>query len=42
MTRDADPLVIRCAITGSADADPERRPHHPITPGQIVEEALAA
>ena len=37
-----DPLVIQCAVTGSADPDPERRPNLPVTPEQIVEEALAA
>jgi 3-keto-5-aminohexanoate cleavage enzyme len=38
----SDPLIIQCAVTGSADADAERRPNLPVTPGQIVEEALAA
>ena len=37
-----DPLIIQCAITGSADPDPERRPNLPVTPGQIVDEAIAA
>jgi len=37
-----DPLVIQCAITGSIDPDPERRPNLPATPGAIVEAALAA
>ena len=37
-----DPLVIQCAVTGSADADPERRPNLPSTPEQIVESAVAA
>ena len=36
------PLVIQCAITGSIDPDPERRPNLPATPAAIVEEALAA
>jgi 3-keto-5-aminohexanoate cleavage enzyme len=38
----AAPLVIQCAITGSIDADPERRPNLPSTPDAIVAEALAA
>jgi 3-keto-5-aminohexanoate cleavage enzyme len=38
----ADPLVIQAAITGSVDPDPERRPNLPVTPEQIVAEALAA
>jgi 3-keto-5-aminohexanoate cleavage enzyme len=38
----ADPLVIQCAITGSIDADPERRPNLPATPAAIVDAALAA
>ncbi len=37
-----DPLVIQCAITGSIDPDPERRPNLPATPAAIVAEALAA
>jgi uncharacterized protein (DUF849 family) len=36
------PLVIQCAITGSIDPDPERRPNLPATPEAIVAEALAA
>ena len=36
------PLVIQCAITGSMDPDPERRPNLPSTPAAIVAEALAA
>jgi 3-keto-5-aminohexanoate cleavage enzyme len=36
------PLVIQCAVTGSADADPERRPNLPATPAQIIESALGA
>jgi 3-keto-5-aminohexanoate cleavage enzyme len=39
---DADPLVIQCAVTGSADPDPERRPNLPVTPRQIIDEAVAA
>jgi 3-keto-5-aminohexanoate cleavage enzyme len=38
----AAPLVIQCAITGSIDPDPERRPNLPATPAAIVAEALAA
>jgi 3-keto-5-aminohexanoate cleavage enzyme len=38
----SDPLIIQCAVTGSADADPKRRPNLPVTPEQIVKEALAA
>ncbi|HEV2774473.1 MAG TPA: 3-keto-5-aminohexanoate cleavage protein [Solirubrobacteraceae bacterium] len=38
----ADPLVIQCAITGSIDADPERRPNLPATPQAIVASALEA
>ncbi|MDP2712712.1 MAG: 3-keto-5-aminohexanoate cleavage protein [Solirubrobacteraceae bacterium] len=37
-----EPLVIQCAITGSVDPDPERRPNLPTTPEAIVAEALAA
>ena len=36
------PLVIQCAITGSIDPDPQRRPNLPATPEAIVAEALAA
>ncbi|HEX4364932.1 MAG TPA: 3-keto-5-aminohexanoate cleavage protein [Solirubrobacteraceae bacterium] len=36
------PLVIQCAITGSIDPDPVRRPNLPATPDAIVAEALAA
>jgi 3-keto-5-aminohexanoate cleavage enzyme len=36
------PLVIQCAITGSIDPDPERRPNLPVTPEAIIAEALAA
>jgi 3-keto-5-aminohexanoate cleavage enzyme len=37
-----DPVIIQCAITGSADPDSERRPNLPVTPEQVIEEALAA
>lgn len=37
-----DPLIIQCAVTGSANPDPERRPNLPVTPQQIIDEALAA
>lgn len=36
------PLVIQCAVTGSVDPDPERRPNLPVTPAAIVDEALCA
>ncbi|CAB4949377.1 unannotated protein [freshwater metagenome] len=36
------PLIIQCAVTGSADPDPERRPNLPTTPGRIIEESLEA
>lgn len=36
------PLIIQCAVTGSADPDPERRPNLPTTPDRIVEESLEA
>jgi 3-keto-5-aminohexanoate cleavage enzyme len=36
------PVVIQCAVTGSADADAERRPNLPSSPEAIVESALAA
>jgi 3-keto-5-aminohexanoate cleavage enzyme len=36
------PVVIQCAVTGSADPDPERRPNPPVTPAAIVDEAVAA
>jgi len=38
----AAPLVIQCAITGSTDPDPVKRPNLPTTPEQIVAEALSA
>jgi 3-keto-5-aminohexanoate cleavage enzyme len=37
-----DPLVVQCAVTGSQDPDPERRPNLPVTTEAIVAEALAA
>jgi 3-keto-5-aminohexanoate cleavage enzyme len=37
-----DPLIIQCAITGSAAPDGDRRPNLPVTPEQVIEEALAA
>jgi 3-keto-5-aminohexanoate cleavage enzyme len=36
------PVVIQCAVTGSADPDPRRAPNLPLTPGAIVDEAIAA
>jgi 3-keto-5-aminohexanoate cleavage enzyme len=36
------PLVIQCAVTGSADPDPEKRPNLPATPEQIIESAIGA
>src|SRR4051812_26555365 len=36
------PLVIQCAVTGSAAPDPERRPNVPLTAEAIVESALGA
>ncbi len=36
------PVVIQCAITGSADPDPQRRPNLPLTTDAIAEEATAA
>jgi 3-keto-5-aminohexanoate cleavage enzyme len=38
----ADPVVIQCAVTGSQEPDPERRPNLPVTPDAIADEALAA
>lgn len=38
----SDPLIIQCAVTGSAGPDPERRPNLPVTPQQVIDEALAA
>jgi len=37
-----DPLVIQCAVTGSANPDLERHPNLPVTPQQVIDEALAA
>ena len=34
----SDPLIIQCAVTGSADPHPQRRPNLPITSEQIVGE----
>lgn len=39
---DPSPVVIQCAITGSADPDAERRPNLPVTHDEMVSEALAA
>lgn len=36
------PLIIQCAVTGSQDADVERRPNLPVTTEAIVAEALSA
>jgi 3-keto-5-aminohexanoate cleavage enzyme len=36
------PVVVQCAITGSAEPDRERRPNVPLTPDEIVQESLAA
>jgi 3-keto-5-aminohexanoate cleavage enzyme len=36
------PLVIQCAVTGSADPDRERRPNLPSTPEEIVQSAVDA
>jgi 3-keto-5-aminohexanoate cleavage enzyme len=36
------PVVIQCALTGSADPDPERRPNLPLSTAQIANEATAA
>src|SRR5215213_6579894 len=41
-SRVAEPVVIQCAVTGSADADPEKAPNLPATPEAIVESALGA
>jgi 3-keto-5-aminohexanoate cleavage enzyme len=37
-----EPVVIQCAVTGSAEADPDRAPNLPATPEQIVDSALEA
>ncbi len=39
--RDLDPVVISCAVTGAIHT-PTMSPHLPITPDEIVEEAVAA
>jgi 3-keto-5-aminohexanoate cleavage enzyme len=36
------PLVIQCAVTGSSEPDPERRPNVPLDAAAIVESALGA
>ena len=36
------PVVVQCAVTGSQDPDPERRPNLPVTTEAIVQEALGA
>lgn len=36
------PVIIQCAVTGSADPDAERRPNLPVTHEAILREALAA
>ncbi len=36
------PLIIQCAVTGSADPDPDRCPNLPVTPAAIIADALAA
>jgi 3-keto-5-aminohexanoate cleavage enzyme len=36
------PLIIQCAITGSAEPDPDKRPNLPSTPEAIVESAVGA
>jgi 3-keto-5-aminohexanoate cleavage enzyme len=38
----AEPLIIQCAITGSATLDPIKHPNAALTPEAIVSEALAA
>lgn len=37
-----DPLIIQCAVTGSASPDPERHPNLPLTPEPIVDAAIGA
>jgi 3-keto-5-aminohexanoate cleavage enzyme len=39
---DPTPLVIQCAVTGSADADGEKRPNLPSTPAEIIDSAVDA
>jgi 3-keto-5-aminohexanoate cleavage enzyme len=36
------PLIIQCAITGSSEPDPEKRPNLPSSPEAIVESAVGA
>jgi 3-keto-5-aminohexanoate cleavage enzyme len=36
------PAIIQCAVTGSADPDPARRPNLPVSRQAIVDEAVAA
>ncbi|HEX8156135.1 MAG TPA: 3-keto-5-aminohexanoate cleavage protein [Solirubrobacteraceae bacterium] len=36
------PLVVQCAITGSSDPDPQRRPNVPLSSEAIIASALAA
>ena len=36
------PVVIQCAVTGSLDPDPERRPNLPVSPQAIIDEAVVA
>jgi 3-keto-5-aminohexanoate cleavage enzyme len=38
----AAPVVVQCAVTGSADRDDERRPNLPVTPEQVVDAAVGA
>ena len=38
----ADPVVIQCAVTGSQTPDPEARSNLPLTPREIIDEAVAA
>jgi 3-keto-5-aminohexanoate cleavage enzyme len=37
-----DPVIIQCAVTGSAAPDPERNPNLPLAPGAIIASALEA
>jgi 3-keto-5-aminohexanoate cleavage enzyme len=37
-----DPLIIQCAVTGSAAPDRDRHPNLPLEPDAIIEEALSA
>jgi 3-keto-5-aminohexanoate cleavage enzyme len=41
-TQESVPVVIQCAVTGSADPDRERRPNLPLTAAEIVDAAVAA